>query len=68
MLEVHFLLLLQMFNAKGTLVIFSSSIQLILGYPFRWIETYAGDQLKFFEDFTSAYIKLVNTGASWKAS
>ncbi|KAJ4794683.1 ascorbate peroxidase 6 [Rhynchospora pubera] len=34
----------------------------------RWIKTYAGDQIKFFEDFKNAYIKLVNTGASWEVS
>ncbi|KAJ3701216.1 hypothetical protein LUZ61_004921 [Rhynchospora tenuis] len=34
----------------------------------RWIKTYAGDQPKFYENFKNAYIKLVNTGASWEAS
>ncbi|RZC62039.1 hypothetical protein C5167_023793 [Papaver somniferum] len=32
----------------------------------RWINTYADDQRKFFEDFKNAYIKLVNSGAMWK--
>ncbi|OVA06513.1 heme peroxidase [Macleaya cordata] len=32
----------------------------------RWITKYADDQTKFFEDFKNAYIKLVNSGASWK--
>ncbi|KAI3919757.1 hypothetical protein MKX01_000198 [Papaver californicum] len=32
----------------------------------RWINTYADDQIKFFEDFKNAYIKLVNSGAMWK--
>ncbi|KAL5231780.1 hypothetical protein ABZP36_030556 [Zizania latifolia] len=31
----------------------------------RWIKLYAEDQAKFFDDFKDAYIKLVNTGASW---
>ncbi|CAL9180714.1 unnamed protein product [Musa hybrid cultivar] len=32
----------------------------------RWIKIYAGDQAKFFDDFRNAYIKLVNSGASWR--
>ncbi|XP_058074428.1 putative L-ascorbate peroxidase 6 isoform X2 [Magnolia sinica] len=32
----------------------------------RWIRIYADDQAKFFKDFKSAYIKLVNTGAVWR--
>ncbi|XP_010447408.1 PREDICTED: putative L-ascorbate peroxidase 6 isoform X2 [Camelina sativa] len=32
----------------------------------RWVKRYAEDQDKFFEDFTNAYIKLVNSGAKWK--
>ncbi|KAF5194914.1 Ascorbate peroxidase [Thalictrum thalictroides] len=32
----------------------------------RWIKIYADDQNTFFEDFKSAYTKLVNSGASWK--
>ncbi|KAL5697975.1 L-ascorbate peroxidase [Ranunculus cassubicifolius] len=32
----------------------------------RWIRTYADDQKSFFDDFTNAYIKLVDSGASWK--
>ncbi|KAF9614972.1 hypothetical protein IFM89_021402 [Coptis chinensis] len=32
----------------------------------RWIGIYADDQKTFFEDFKSAYIKLVNSGALWK--
>ncbi|XP_071721755.1 putative L-ascorbate peroxidase 6 [Rutidosis leptorrhynchoides] len=32
----------------------------------RWIKLYAEDQDLFFEDFKNAYIKLVNSGASWK--
>lgn len=31
----------------------------------RWVKRYAEDQDKFFEDFTNAYIKLVNSGAKW---
>ncbi|CAN1287758.1 Putative L-ascorbate peroxidase 6 [Linum perenne] len=34
----------------------------------RWIEVYAGDQEMFFQDFKNAYIKLVNSGATWKSS
>ncbi|KMT18929.1 hypothetical protein BVRB_2g030290 [Beta vulgaris subsp. vulgaris] len=33
----------------------------------RWITDYANDQDKFFEDFKNVYIKLVNSGARWKA-
>lgn len=33
----------------------------------RWITAYANDQEKFFKDFSGAYIKLVNSGASWRA-
>ncbi|PIA42435.1 hypothetical protein AQUCO_02000110v1 [Aquilegia coerulea] len=32
----------------------------------RWIKIYADDQNTFFEDFKNAYIKLVNSGVSWK--
>ncbi|CAL9123353.1 unnamed protein product [Musa acuminata var. zebrina] len=32
----------------------------------RWIKIYAGDQAKFFDDFRNAYVKLVNSGASWR--
>lgn len=32
----------------------------------RWINYYANDQSKFFEDFSSAYAKLVNSGANWR--
>ncbi|XP_072980516.1 putative L-ascorbate peroxidase 6 isoform X2 [Typha angustifolia] len=32
----------------------------------RWIKIYAGDQVKFYDDFMTAYIKLVNSGASWE--
>ncbi|VVB10694.1 unnamed protein product [Arabis nemorensis] len=32
----------------------------------RWVKQYAEDQDKFFKDFTSAYIKLVNSGAQRK--
>lgn len=32
---------------------------------FRWIETYAGDEVQFFDDFRNAYVKLVNSGAVW---
>nr|QGP73784.1 L-ascorbate peroxidase-like [Sedum alfredii] len=32
----------------------------------RWIEKYANDQSSFFNDFSSAYKKLVNSGARWK--
>lgn len=34
----------------------------------RWITKYANDQDLFFKDFKNAYIKLVNSGARWKAS
>ncbi|CAI0415119.1 unnamed protein product [Linum tenue] len=34
----------------------------------RWIELYADDQDAFFQDFKNAYIKLVNSGATWKGS
>uniref|UniRef100_A0A0E0AXT8 L-ascorbate peroxidase n=1 Tax=Oryza glumipatula TaxID=40148 RepID=A0A0E0AXT8_9ORYZ len=34
----------------------------------RWINLYAQDQAKFFADFKDAYIKLVNTGASWRSA
>ncbi|XP_050215767.1 putative L-ascorbate peroxidase 6 [Mercurialis annua] len=33
----------------------------------RWIKKYADDQNSFFEDFKTAYIKLVNSGARWKS-
>ncbi|ESQ53944.1 hypothetical protein EUTSA_v10025686mg [Eutrema salsugineum] len=32
----------------------------------RWVKRYAEDQDKFFQDFTNAYTKLVNSGAKWK--
>ncbi|KAH7289635.1 hypothetical protein KP509_30G012400 [Ceratopteris richardii] len=32
----------------------------------RWINYYANDQEKFFEDFISAYVKLVNSGVNWR--
>ncbi|KAH7845907.1 hypothetical protein Vadar_007283 [Vaccinium darrowii] len=32
----------------------------------RWISMYANDQDLFFQDFRNVYIKLVNTGATWK--
>ncbi|KAL0905749.1 hypothetical protein M5K25_024186, partial [Dendrobium thyrsiflorum] len=32
----------------------------------RWIKVYAGDQVKFFDDFSSAYVKLVDLGAVWR--
>ncbi|GMH10842.1 hypothetical protein Nepgr_012683 [Nepenthes gracilis] len=32
----------------------------------RWITKYANDQDIFFEDFKDAYVKLVNSGATWK--
>lgn len=31
----------------------------------RWIEVYADSQLKFFDDFANAYVKLVDSGAVW---
>ncbi|KAK3122151.1 hypothetical protein QOZ80_8BG0665760 [Eleusine coracana subsp. coracana] len=34
----------------------------------RWIKIYADDQAKFFDDFRDAYIKLVNSGASWRTA
>ncbi|KAL6661798.1 hypothetical protein ACP70R_001182 [Stipagrostis hirtigluma subsp. patula] len=34
----------------------------------RWIGIYAKDQAKFFDDFREAYIKLVNSGASWRTA
>ncbi|XP_020579503.1 putative L-ascorbate peroxidase 6 isoform X2 [Phalaenopsis equestris] len=33
----------------------------------RWIKVYASDQVKFFDDFSSAYIKLVDSGAVWRS-
>lgn len=33
----------------------------------RWITKYAESQNVFFEDFKSAYMKLVNSGAKWKS-
>ncbi|XP_062165383.1 putative L-ascorbate peroxidase 6 isoform X2 [Alnus glutinosa] len=33
----------------------------------RWITKYAESQNMFFEDFKSAYMKLVNSGAKWKS-
>lgn len=33
----------------------------------RWISYYAKDESKFFEDFSSAYMKLVNTGVMWRS-
>lgn len=32
----------------------------------RWITTYANDQEKFFDDFSRAYVKLVNSGVHWR--
>ncbi|MCO5592663.1 hypothetical protein L7F22_046666 [Adiantum nelumboides] len=32
----------------------------------RWINCYANDQAKFFEDFSSTYVKLVNSGVNWR--
>ncbi|KMZ61889.1 putative L-ascorbate peroxidase 6 [Zostera marina] len=32
----------------------------------RWIKIYADDQMRFFDDFTNAYTKLVNSGTLWK--
>ncbi|KAK1307424.1 putative L-ascorbate peroxidase 6 [Acorus calamus] len=32
----------------------------------RWVNIYASDQSKFFDDFKMAYIKLTNTGVSWR--
>ncbi|XP_073111139.1 putative L-ascorbate peroxidase 6 isoform X8 [Elaeis guineensis] len=34
----------------------------------RWIKIYAGDQVKFFDDFRNAYIKLVDSGALWEGA
>ncbi|KAG6706502.1 hypothetical protein I3842_07G224800 [Carya illinoinensis] len=34
----------------------------------RWITKYAESENMFFEDFKTAYIKLVNSGAKWKNS
>ncbi|TVT99146.1 hypothetical protein EJB05_55495 [Eragrostis curvula] len=33
-----------------------------------WIKIYAEDQAKFFDDFRDTYIKLVNSGASWRTA
>lgn len=33
----------------------------------RWISYYAKDESKFFEDFSAAYVKLVNTGVMWRS-
>ncbi|WVZ92205.1 hypothetical protein U9M48_038288 [Paspalum notatum var. saurae] len=34
----------------------------------RWIRVYAEDQARFFDDFKDAYIKLVDSGASWRTA
>jgi len=34
----------------------------------RWIRMYAEDQAKFFDDFRDAYIKLVDSGATWRTA
>nr|GMD44108.1 putative L-ascorbate peroxidase 6 [Ipomoea batatas]GMD48729.1 putative L-ascorbate peroxidase 6 [Ipomoea batatas] len=34
----------------------------------RWITKYANDQSLFFDDFKNVYLKLVNTGATWRGS
>ncbi|EES15371.1 hypothetical protein BDA96_07G218600 [Sorghum bicolor] len=34
----------------------------------RWIRVYAEDQARFFDDFRDAYIKLVDSGASWRTA
>nr|GMD41005.1 putative L-ascorbate peroxidase 6 [Ipomoea batatas] len=34
----------------------------------RWISKYANDQSLFFEDFKNVYLKLVNSGATWRRS
>ncbi|KAL8162019.1 hypothetical protein V2J09_013508 [Rumex salicifolius] len=36
------------------------------GECLRWIKKYADDQETFFHDFSSAFIKLVNSGAKWR--
>ncbi|XP_020269879.1 putative L-ascorbate peroxidase 6 isoform X2 [Asparagus officinalis] len=33
----------------------------------RWIKIYSADQVQFFEDFKSAYSKLVDSGAVWRS-
>ncbi|XP_062195754.1 putative L-ascorbate peroxidase 6 [Phragmites australis] len=34
----------------------------------RWINIYAKDQARFFDDFRDTYIKLVNSGSSWRTT
>ncbi|CAO2173387.1 unnamed protein product [Urochloa humidicola] len=34
----------------------------------RWIRIYAEDQARFFEDFRDTYIKLVDSGATWRTA
>ncbi|XP_031102372.1 putative L-ascorbate peroxidase 6 [Ipomoea triloba] len=34
----------------------------------RWITKYANDQNLFFEDFKNVYLKLVNSGATWRGT
>lgn len=34
----------------------------------RWIRIYAEDQARFFDDFRDTYIKLVDSGASWRTA
>lgn len=36
-------------------------------FPCRWVITYAADQNRFFQDFASAYQKLVTQGVTWKS-
>jgi L-ascorbate peroxidase len=33
----------------------------------EWIERYAADQDLFFKDFTQAYLKMTEQGATWAA-
>lgn len=34
----------------------------------RWIVIYAADEARFFDDFKSAYTKLVDSGAVWRST
>lgn len=33
-----------------------------------WIKIYAADEARFFDDFKSTYIKLVDSGAVWRTA
>ena len=51
-----------MSSLSWALILFYLSIYFVFD---RLVTYYAEDESKFFEDFSAAYIKLVNSGAKW---